>query len=148
MKKSSAPPQPSCHDSRIARVTAYLLENIKHPLSLAEAATMAGLERTYFCKRFRKVARLGFHAWSRALRIERAKVLLESTDLTVSAIAEAVGYEDLTTFERNFRRQAAMPPSCYRRISREKPRTAEYFTTTAETSEDLAAKTKRLVKSR
>jgi AraC-like DNA-binding protein len=50
-----------------------------------------------------------------ALRIEEAKQLLETGTAPVEAIAREVGYGDLASFRRLFRRTAGMTPGDYRR---------------------------------
>ena len=50
------------------------------------------------------------------VRQERACWLLEHTDTTVEAIAQALGYEDASNFSRTFRRWVGMPPGEFRRL--------------------------------
>jgi transcriptional regulator GlxA family with amidase domain len=49
------------------------------------------------------------------LRVEVAKQLLESKRLPVESIAERVGYNDLSTFRRLFKRETGLTPRDYRR---------------------------------
>ena len=51
-------------------------------------------------------------------RFERAVALLEQTDLPVSSIAEAVGYENTSFFYRRFRQRYGISPKNYRRGER------------------------------
>jgi transcriptional regulator GlxA family with amidase domain len=50
-----------------------------------------------------------------AVRIERARDLLEHADDTVDAIGYRVGYEDPTFFRRLFKRTTGLAPAAYRR---------------------------------
>ena len=50
-----------------------------------------------------------------ALRLERAKVLLNSTDLKIGEIAEEVGFQDARHFSRIFRQQTGALPTEFRR---------------------------------
>ena len=50
-----------------------------------------------------------------ALRVEEAKQLLESTAHAVEDVGHMVGYEDLTSFRRLFKRKAGLTPAAYRR---------------------------------
>jgi two-component system response regulator YesN len=59
-----------------------------------------------------------FSEWNRRLRVDRAKTLLRSEHRSVLAIALAVGYKDITTFERNFRRCEQLSPAEYRKLQR------------------------------
>ena len=49
-----------------------------------------------------------------SLRIEEAKQILETTDLSVEAVAHDVGYEDSSSFSRLFRRKTGITPAQYR----------------------------------
>jgi len=79
---------------------------------------MVGLERAYFCKQFRKSAGLSFSVWSRQIRIEQAKYLLSGSDTPIKLVAAAVGYGDVTTFERNFRKCVDLSPRAFRHSRR------------------------------
>lgn len=49
------------------------------------------------------------------LRLEEAKQVLETEEVPVEAVAEAVGYEDAAFFGRLFRRKVGLTPAQYRR---------------------------------
>lgn len=99
---------------RIRRLEAALGEHPHLPLSLDDAADILGLHRNYCCRVFRKELGNPFSAWRREIRIAAAKRFLESTDLSITGVGAAVGYRDLTTFERNFRKSVGTSPSEYR----------------------------------
>ena len=48
-------------------------------------------------------------------RVSKAKDLLKLTDLSISEIAEAVGYQDHFYFSRVFKKTTAQSPSAYRK---------------------------------
>lgn len=52
--------------------------------------------------------------WIRNARIDRAKQLLASGHLSITAVAAEVGYKDATSFSRAFKRQVGMPPAAFR----------------------------------
>jgi hypothetical protein len=56
-----------------------------------------------------------FSEWCRRIRVERAKTLLCGEHRSVLAVALAVGYKDITTFERNFRRCEQLSPAEFRK---------------------------------
>lgn len=100
---------------RLRRLMNHVASHVDDPLSLARAAQICGLERTYFCRFFRAHAGILFSDWSRRIRVERAKTLLRGEHRSVLAVALAVGYRDITTFERNFRRCEQLSPAEYRK---------------------------------
>lgn len=103
---------------RLGRLIRHIAANAEVSLSLSRAAQICGLERTYFCRFFRARVGISFSEWNRRLRVERAKTLLCSEHRSVLAIALAVGYRDITTFERNFRRCERLSPAEYRKLQR------------------------------
>jgi AraC-like DNA-binding protein len=104
----------TCSDRRVARVLRYVAEDLTRRPKLADVSRLAGLELTYFSKRFRIVVGFSYAEWSTRLRVHRAGHFLEIADLSITAIAAAVGYMDVTTFERAFRRIEGMCPREFR----------------------------------
>ena len=101
-------------DPRLHRLLRHVKENLSRPVSLAEAAHLVGLERTYFSRFFRAAVGCTFSDWSRGLRIEKAKILLRRRGPTIFSVAISVGYQDITTFERAFKKQTGSSPRVYR----------------------------------
>jgi transcriptional regulator GlxA family with amidase domain len=123
---------------RLGRLIRHIAANAEDSLSLTRAAQICGLERTYFCRFFRVRVGMSFSEWNRRLRVERAKELLRGEHRSVLAIALAVGYKDITTFERNFRRCEQLSPVEYRKLQRRtrvrrNTTSADEFTRIAET---------------
>lgn len=56
-----------------------------------------------------------------ASRIDRARHLLESTDLRIEEISEAAGYSDSAAFYKVFRQSTGMAPAEYRRVKKKNP---------------------------
>jgi transcriptional regulator GlxA family with amidase domain len=76
---------------------------------------LSGLPERTFKRRFQKALGMTPLEYVHAIRLEEAKKLLESTDLTLDKLAERVGYEDSTFFSRLFRRSVGLTPAQYRR---------------------------------
>lgn len=109
---------PSCSDRRLQRALQYFAKDLSKQPTLAELASVAGMGRTYFSRHFLEAVGVNFSTWSRYVRIERAKELLARSDLPITTVASTVGYADITTFERNFRKNADCSPRQYRRNQR------------------------------
>ena len=116
------PTEPStfvCADRRLARVLRRVTQDLTQRFTCADAAQIAGLERAYFSKRFRSVMHVSFSSWNARVRVDEAKRLLRAIDLSITAISASVGYDDVTTFERVFKRlEGTCPREHRRRISR------------------------------
>ncbi len=96
---------------RLDRVAGYIRVNLSHPISLTEAARVASLEPKYFSVYFKKRVGLCFRDWLFTLRIEQAKKLIASRDLSITDVASAVGFGSLRSFERNFKKQVGVAPA-------------------------------------
>lgn len=59
---------------------------------------------------------MGFQDYLTMLRINRAKELLRSTNLSISEVCYQVGYQDIRTFNRVFKRVAALRPGEFKKL--------------------------------
>ena len=74
---------------------------------------LSGLAERTFIRRFVKATGLSPLEYVHALRLEEAKQMLETEELSIEAIAEQVGYEDASFFGRLFRRKVGLTPAQY-----------------------------------
>ena len=102
---------------RIRHVQAYLRNNLDTTFSVPELAAMAGLSTSHFSALFRAAAETSVKDYLKRLRSARARELLLTTELPVSQIAAAVGYDDALYFSRQFRAVNGVSPSDFRRQS-------------------------------
>lgn len=103
---------------RLRRVRRFVEEHYAENIPLDTAAKIAGMEKKSFSRFFRTKTGIPFSRWLACYRIERAKRLLQSKNYSVTEVAFAVGYQDLTTFERAFKRLTRMTPSAFKRSVR------------------------------
>ena len=113
--------EPACNDRRVARVLRHVLRDLSMRATCASAARVAGLERAYFSKLFRSVMCMSFTEWNASVRIAEAKLLLRELDLSITAVSASVGYDDVTTFERVFKRLEGVCPREHRRRIARRP---------------------------
>lgn len=102
-------------DEALRSVKAHIEDNFERKVPLGEAADVAGFERTYFSHYFHKKTGVTYVKWLNALRVSRAINHLRDRSLSISEVAEKVGYRDLRTFERNFKRFVGTTPTAFRR---------------------------------
>jgi AraC-like DNA-binding protein len=84
------------------------------PLSLESVARQAGYSRFHFLRAFRKAYGETPRAYLTRRRIERARDLLRSANLTVTEICHMVGFSSLGSFSDRFTELVGCPPSQYR----------------------------------
>jgi AraC-like DNA-binding protein len=82
--------------------------------SLAALARDAAMSRYHFLRVFRQVIGMTPHQYVLRMRMHRAAVRLRLSDEPVSTIAFDAGFNDLSTFNRRFRRIMGASPSTYR----------------------------------
>lgn len=102
-------------DAVIARCQEWIAKRPTVEAPVASMIRVSGLPERTFKRRFQKAAGMTPLEYVHGLRLERAKTLLETTDVTIEQIAERVGYEDAGFFSRLFRRSVGLTPVQYRR---------------------------------
>jgi len=101
------------------RLAALLRENSGMMPSVRELADEAGYTADHFARVFESVVGQSPQAYAVQVRIDRARQLLLSTDLSIKEIADALGYQDVFFFSRQFKQKVGIPPSHYRRYAAE-----------------------------
>jgi AraC-like DNA-binding protein len=101
-------------ESAVRRVADYLDQHLDRPLPADRLATVAGLSQNYLARIFRRHTGTTLAAYTRARRVELAKLLLRTTGLPVKQVAIRVGLPDPQHFNKQFRRVVGVSPSTYR----------------------------------
>lgn len=100
---------------QIKRALRRIRNDYASPLTLAELAAEAGLSPQYFCRAFRQVTGRTPVDYLNYYRVECAAELLCSTCDSVTEIALACGFNELSYFIRLFTRYKKMPPGQFRK---------------------------------
>lgn len=104
---------------RVQRALRYIHEHPDEPVSLQTLCALSGLKKSRFTEEFRRLTGTAPVAYSRALRLEKARDMLVSGHAPIAAIAEACGFPDALYFSRQFSRRYGMPPLRYRQAGQE-----------------------------
>ena len=96
------------------KVLEYIAERHYELYSLSAAARMAHLSQRQFTNLCRRLTNKSFVEYVNTTRLEKAKELLVNTDMPVSAIAFEIGFEEISTFYRAFRKYYKRPPLNFR----------------------------------
>ena len=97
------------------RVRRHFETNHSEPMSLSDAAKIAGLEAKHFGKFFSQKVGIGFKQWSTLIRIQKAINLMRKEHRPLIDIAFANGFQDYGTFERAFKKHTGITPSEFKK---------------------------------
>jgi AraC-like DNA-binding protein len=114
----TAQPRTEAHGSaarRLEPVFDLIEKNLDKPIGLEEMAASTGLRPTYFSDLFHRTFGERPTVFVNRRRIEKAQLLLISSDLHIQEIAERCGFRNKPYFTRTFRKFAGEPPLRYRR---------------------------------
>ncbi len=105
---------PAHGEPAIARIEAFLAEHLRDDLKIEAVAKKAGMSVRNFSRRFKNATGEAFTGYLQKLRIESAKRLFESTNLSASEIIDRVGYRDDRSFRRLFKQYTGVTTTGYR----------------------------------
>ncbi|SDK70098.1 GlxA family transcriptional regulator [Pseudomonas indica] len=102
-------------DEAVLRVQDWMETNFVTPCGIDELAAAFGFGVRNFKRRFKDATGYAPLAYLQALRLEKAKQLLETTRLGFDEITSRVGYEDSNSFRRLFRQRVGISPAAFRK---------------------------------
>ena len=108
------------HDELVLDIQLFMQEKLDTSLTVKELAAQAGISQRTLNRRF--IHATGVTPWQYLinLRIIEAESLLRRSNLSITDIAETVGFADAAHFARLFRRSVQLTPSDYRKAVRGK----------------------------
>lgn len=112
---------------RLGCARKFIDEYYDTPLDLSEIAQQAGFSRFHFIRLFRKVYNKTPHQYLIQKRIEQARYLLVSSELSITEICFAVGFQSLGSFSTLFDKYTGDSPSIYRNKFLERQQTRPQF---------------------
>lgn len=98
----------------LKHIEATMRANLDKSLSLDDLATTCNLSKYHFATKYREATGYSPIKHFLHMKIEAACQLLDTTDLRISAVSEAVGYDDPLYFSRLFRKITGLSPKDYR----------------------------------
>jgi AraC-like DNA-binding protein/ligand-binding sensor protein len=102
------------HFSAIRKAERYIWENYTKKIGLKEIANAAGLSASYFSSIFKEEMGENLSNYLNRLRVEKAAAMLISTNMSISGIASACGFEDQSWFSKIFKNNTGFTPGKYR----------------------------------
>ncbi|TMR21486.1 helix-turn-helix domain-containing protein [Nonomuraea turkmeniaca] len=111
-------PVPAMADSSTSATRAWALERLQRPISLQEMAAHARMSVRTFLRRFRDEVGMTPGQWLTQQRVELARRLLETTDLTVDRIAAEAGFGTGASLRQHLTAALGVSPTAYRQTFR------------------------------
>ncbi|WP_405544102.1 helix-turn-helix domain-containing protein [Streptomyces phaeochromogenes] len=109
-------PEPQLASTTAAR--AWALARLHEPIQLRDMAEQESMSVRTFTRRFREEAGISAGQWLTQQRVERARHLLESTDLSIDQIAHASGFGTPQSMRQHLQSTLGVTPTTYRRTFR------------------------------
>ena len=91
----------------------FIEANLEKKITLEKAALKSGMSKSSFGRGFKAVTGKSFKKHLTRQRIKKAKFLLENQKMNVTEVGFAVGFNDLSYFDRIFRKHTGTTPSAY-----------------------------------
>jgi AraC-like DNA-binding protein len=104
-------------NDRLGRVHEYLMNNFTRDISLEKVAEIALMNKSAFCRYFKKATKKHFSQYLNEIRIGFAcRLLQENDESAISEIAFESGYNTISNFNRQFKLITGHSPSAYLRL--------------------------------
>ena len=113
-----AEPQHVSGNRQCAAVRRYIDHHFKEPLTLELLAEEAHMNKYYLSHAFKREYNISPINYMISRRIEESKYLLAETDLSMSQIAQLLGFSSLSYFSQVFRRTQSVSPMEYRQSTK------------------------------
>lgn len=98
----------------VDKAITFVLEALPGDVRMTEVAGLLEMSPTAFSRFFKRNTGHNFVDYLRKLRIAQACRMLSDSDASITDICFAVGYFNISNFNRNFRAERGMTPSAYR----------------------------------
>ena len=100
-------------DQLVKQVQEFIEQNFQQPIQVSSLAAMANITPRTLNRRFQASVAMRPVEYIQAVRIEQAKRLLELGDVSIKSLADQVGYDDISSFTRLFKRATELTPKEY-----------------------------------
>ena len=93
----------------------YINEHLTEELSVDKLAEAGALSRYYLMHKFKAMTGYSIHQYVTSKRLMLAKSLLASTDDPIADVAFQCGFNDYSSFSREFKKAFSLTPKGYRK---------------------------------
>lgn len=95
----------------------YLHANFFKDPSLNETADITGLQKNYFCRKFKETTGKTYVEYLNDLKIDFAKQLLQSTDKNITELCFICGFHSMSQFIMEFKKRTGLSPKLFRKTN-------------------------------
>ena len=100
----------------LKEILSYVDDNYMHSITVQEAANKLGYSESHFMRFFKQQTNMTFISYLNDYRLAKAAESLSNTRLSILEISGNCGYENLSLFNRQFKRKYQMTPSAFREL--------------------------------
>ncbi|MDD6193967.1 MAG: AraC family transcriptional regulator [Lachnospiraceae bacterium] len=97
-------------------IITFVDDNYTHPISVEDAAAKLGYSQSHFMRFFKQQTNMTFVTYLNNYRLAKAAEALSTTSDSILEIAGNCGYDNLSLFNRQFKRKHQMTPSAFREM--------------------------------
>lgn len=108
----------SVYSTTISQVVDFVDSHFEDELTLELVSETFNMSQSYLSSRFHRETGMTFSEYLARKRLEHAKLLLKSTEMTIGMISEDCGIQDNNYFSRIFKKYEGLTPQEYRRKNR------------------------------
>lgn len=95
----------------------YIESHFNEDITIGMLSKMANMSKYYFCHSFKEFTGKAFTEYLNIIRINKSELMLKSTNMNVTEVATACGYNDLNYFSRLYKKYKNIPPSKVKQIT-------------------------------
>ncbi|MFF1500421.1 GlxA family transcriptional regulator [Streptomyces sp. NPDC058316] len=111
-------PVPEAQLATTTSARTWALGRLERPILLRDMAQQESMSVRTFTRRFREEVGVSPVQWLTRQRVERARQLLESTDLSIDQVARDAGFGTPTSLRQHLQAALGVSPTVYRRTFR------------------------------
>lgn len=105
---------------KVEKIKRFIERNSLKKIGLNEAAAAVCLSPKYLSRVFKQYCREGFNGYKLKIKMEKAVEFLEKSTLNINQVSDKLGYENVESFIRQFKKFKRLTPSAFRDKARKK----------------------------
>ncbi len=102
-------------DQSINQLLDKLLQDLHQSYQIDQLATQLNMSRSTFTRHFKKATGMSVNQWLIEARLQRARDLLEGSNLSIEQIAEQAGFHSTSALRQHFQQKHQISPSAWRK---------------------------------